>query len=204
MDNLDKYGTEESFMVSYCLAYLKPVNFTAVIMKVLNIRGVHGAIFSLLVGGMLGCTPLNHLGLAQPSRTPIGNISPQPSTESTPEDNLIYLEGKVVDRAPFLESGSYQLQDDTGTIWVLTDNPLPQTGETVQITGKVTYQSIPLGGQDVGELYILEVEKLEANAPQTRPTVQPVADTEIEPSDVKPLSKPDPNEFLLPHKRNTK
>ena len=86
----------------------------------------------------------------------------------------------------------------------ITNDPLPQTGERVQITGKVTYQSIPLGGQDVGELYILEVEKLEANAPQRQPTVQPVADTEVEPSDVKPLSKPDPNEFLLPHKRNTK
>ena len=109
-------------MVSYCLAYLKTVDVTAVIMKVLNIRGVHDAIFALLVGGMLGCTPLTHLGLAQPSITPIGDISPQPLTESTPEDGIIYLEGKVVDRAPFLESGSYQLQDDTGTIWVLTDN----------------------------------------------------------------------------------
>ncbi|MDJ0599744.1 MAG: DNA-binding protein [Crocosphaera sp.] len=176
-------------------------------MKVLNIRGVHSAIFSLLVGGMLGCTPLNHLGLAQPSITPIGEISSQPSTESTSEEQIVYLEGKVVDHAPFLDRGSYQLEDDTGTVWVLTNDPLPQTGETVQITGKVTYQSIPLGGQDVGELYILEVEKLEANSPQTQPTAQPVADTEVESpsaSEVKPVSKPDPNEFLLPHKRHTK
>ncbi|WP_107668198.1 DNA-binding protein [Cyanothece sp. BG0011] len=194
-------------MVSYSLAYLKTVNFTAVIMKVLNIRGVHGAIFSLLVGGLIGCTPVNYLGLAQPSITPIGELSPQPSTESTSEEAIIYLEGKVVDRAPFMDSGSYQLQDQTGTVWVLTDGPLPQTGDRVQITGKVTYQSIPMGGQDVGELYILEVEQVEANAGQTTSTVQPVVDTEVEAStdtEVKPISKPAVDEFLLPHKRNTK
>ncbi|EAZ91163.1 DNA-binding protein [Crocosphaera chwakensis] len=194
-------------MVSYSLAYLKTVNFTALIMKVLNIRGVHGAIFSLLVGGLLGCTPVNYLGLAQPSITPIGELSPQSSTERTSEEDIIYLEGKVVDSAPFMESGSYQLEDQTGTVWVLTNGPLPQTGDRVQITGKVTYQSIPIDGQDVGELYILEVEKLEANMVDNSSVVKPVVDTEVETSsdtEVKPTPKPEANEFLLPHKRNTK
>ena len=186
-------------MVSYFLAYLKTINLSALIMKVLNIRGVHGGLFSLLVGGMIGCTPVNYLGLAQPSTTPIGELSPQPSNVTTAEETIIYLEGTVVDRAPFMGSGSYQLQDETGTVWVVTNGPLPQTGETVQITGKVTYQSIPIGGQEMGELYILEVEKMEANASDNTPTVQPVVDTEV-----KPISKPDPNEFLLPHKRNSK
>ncbi len=185
--------------MSYWLTYLKTVNLTALIMKVLNIRGVHGGILSLLVGGIVGCTPLNYLGLAQPSVTPIGELSSQPPRETTSEEQLIYLEGKVVDRAPFVDSGSYQLQDETGTIWVLTNGELPQTGETVQITGKVTYQSIPIGNQDVGELYILEVEKLEAQTPSSTPTAQPVSDTQV-----KPPSKPDTDEFLLPHKRNTK
>ena len=191
-------------MVSYCLAYLKTVNFNALIMKVLNIRGFHGGIFSLLVGSLIGCTPMNYLGLAQPSITPIGELSSQPSTVTTvttPEEAIIYLEGKVVDSAPFMGSGSYQLQDETGTVWVLTNGTLPQTGETVQITGKVTYQSIPIGGQDMGELYILEVEKLGANIPENTSTFQPVVDTDTE---VKPISQPDPNEFLLPHKSNTK
>ena len=188
-------------MVSYSLAYLKTINLTGLIMKVLNIRGVHGGIFALLVGSLIGCTPINYLGLAQPSITSIGELSPQTSTETTSEEAIIYLEGKVVDNAPFMGSGSYQLQDATGTVWVVTNGPLPQTGETVQITGKVTYQAIPIGGQDMGELYILEVEKLAANAPDRTSTVQPVVDTETQ---VKPISQPDPNEFLLPHKRNNK
>ena len=187
-------------MVSYCLTYLKTVNLTALIMKVLNIRGVHGGILSLIIGGLIGCTPLNYLGLAQPSITPIGELIPQTTTENaSKEQQLIYLEGKVVDRAPFVDSGSYQLQDETGTVWVLTNGELPQTGETVQITGKVTYQSIPMGSQDVGELYILEIEKLEANALSNNPTAQPVSNP-----DVKPPSKPNTDEFLLPHNRNTK
>ena len=186
-------------MMSYCLTYIKPVNLTVLIMKILNIRGIHGAIVSLVVGGLIGCTPLSHLGLAQPSITPIRELSPQTATTSSSEDDLIRLEGQVVDRAPFLDSGSYQLQDETGTVWVLTNGSLPQTGERVQITGKVTYQSIPMGGQDVGELYILEVEKLEGNAPSATSTAQPVVNTQIEPT-----SKPNPDEFLLPHKRNTK
>ncbi|MGK7938940.1 MAG: DNA-binding protein [Crocosphaera sp.] len=168
-------------------------------MKILNIRGIHGAIVSLVVGGLIGCAPMSYLGLAQPSTTPIDELSTQTATTTPSEDDLIRLEGKVVDRAPFLDSGSYQLQDETGTVWVLTNGPLPQTGERVQITGKVTYQSIPVGGQDMGELYILEVEKLEANTPSSTSTVQPVVNTQVEPT-----SKPNPDEFLLPHKRNTK
>ncbi|MEL4894836.1 DNA-binding protein [Crocosphaera sp. Alani8] len=187
--------------MSYFLDYLKTIKFTPLIMKVLSIRGVHGGIFSLLLGSLIGCTPINYLGLAQPTVTPIGEISPQPTAESNTEETIIYLEGKVVDSAPFMDSGSYQLQDETGTVWVVTNDPLPQTGETVKITGQVTYQSIPIGGQDMGELYILEVEKLAVNTPESTSTVQPVVDTDTE---AKPISKPDPNEFLLPHKRNPK
>ncbi|MEA5533847.1 DNA-binding protein [Crocosphaera sp. XPORK-15E] len=168
-------------------------------MKILNIRGVHGGILSLLVGGLVGCTPLNYLGLAQTPLTPIREISPQTNPQTTPEAGIIYIEGKVVDRAPFMESGSYQLQDATGTVWVLTNGDLPQTGQEIIIKGKVAYQSIPIGGQDVGELYIVEVEKLDTPPVASSPVAQPVSSPQV-----KPTPQTNFDEFLLPHKRNAK
>lgn len=184
--------------MSYWLTYLKTVKLMALIMKVLNIRGGYRGIVSLLIGGLVGCTPLNDLGLAQPPITPIQEISPQ-STTTVADESLIYLEGKVVDRAPFMDSGSYQLQDETGTIWVLTDENLPQTGEQIIIKGKVAYQSIAIDGQDLGELYIVEVEKVEETTSDDTPTAQPVSSP-----DVKPKPQTNVDELLLPHKRHEK
>lgn len=189
--------------MSYWLTYLKKVKQVALIMKVLNIQGVHGGILSLLIGGLVGCTPLNYLGLAQLPITPIRQISPQSATTSvsaeSDDETLIYLEGKVVDLAPFMDSGSYQLQDETGTVWVLTDDNLPQTGEQIIIKGKVAYESIAIGNQELGELYVVEVEKVEESSSTPTSTAQPVSSPEIKP---KPQTNFD--ELLLPHKRHAK
>ncbi|MEM8777996.1 MAG: DNA-binding protein [Cyanobacteria bacterium P01_G01_bin.49] len=186
--------------MSYWLTYLKKVKLIALIMKVLNIPLVYGGILSVLAGGLIGCTPFSYLGLAQTPVTPIEEITPQPKTETDPqEEAFIYLEGKVVDRAPFMESGSYQLQDETGTVWVLTNGELPETGEQIIIKGKVAYESIDIEGQDLGEMYIVEVEKLEDTASTPTSTTEPVASPEVDPE-----TQTNFDERLLPHKRNEK
>ena len=54
----------------------------------------------------------------------------------------VYLRGKVKSHAPFLGAGAYQLQDNTGSIWVFTTQPLPPLGQDLLIQGKVEYKSI--------------------------------------------------------------
>jgi len=78
-------------------------------------------------------------------------------------DTEVYLRGKVENRAPFVGNAAYQLQDGTGTIWVLTNQALPQLGDEVLLKGEVRYKSITLkelAGKDLGEVYVEEMEQL--------------------------------------------
>ncbi len=79
-------------------------------------------------------------------------------------DNQVYLKGTVESRAPFIETGAYELTDNTGSIWVFTTAELPKIGTEITIKGKIRYQSIvvsELGNQDVGDFYIEELERIE-------------------------------------------
>ncbi|NEQ40465.1 MAG: DNA-binding protein [Okeania sp. SIO3I5] len=80
-------------------------------------------------------------------------------------DNQVYLKGTVESRAPFIETGAYELTDNTGSIWIFTTAELPEIGTEITIKGKIRYQSIivsELDNRDVGEFYIEEVERIEA------------------------------------------
>ncbi|VXD22586.1 hypothetical protein [Planktothrix paucivesiculata] len=74
----------------------------------------------------------------------------------------VYLRGKVKSHAPFLGAGAYQLQDDTGSIWVFTTQPLPPLGQELLIQGKVEYKSLlikEMKGKDIGDVYLKEIKR---------------------------------------------
>jgi hypothetical protein len=71
----------------------------------------------------------------------------------------VYLNGQVGDRVPLVNGMIYQLQDNTGSIWILTTNTMLQSGQTVSVEGQVYYQSIPLAGQEQGDFYIQEQKR---------------------------------------------
>jgi hypothetical protein len=174
-------------------------------MKDLNIRICHGGFLFLLIGAIIGC---NQLNFARKARIPVTTINEiiqyqQPKKNSQTQEAVYYIEGTVVDYAPFMDNGSYKLQDDTGTVWVLTNGTLPRPGDSITIKGRVEYQQISLGGQDLGELYILEVEKLGTQT-QTSDQLTPLLSSPT--PTPKPTSTPDldVNELLLPHKSNSK
>lgn len=115
---------------------------------------------TLLLGGTYGCNRLIDFSLAltgQPPVSPIAQLQKPQNSTST-----VYLQGQVGYRAPFLGSGAYLLSDDTGSIWVITEQSLPKTGEMILIEGQVRYASIPVDEQDLGELIIIEVKQLSA------------------------------------------
>ncbi len=111
-----------------------------------------GSLFLMLVG-VWGCTNLVKSGVGV---TDIEQVQSDWQNQDT-----VYLKGTVETLAPFLESGAYQLQDDTGAIWVMTNSTLPNVGDRLVMKGQVTYQSIPIAGQELGEVYIKEREQLE-------------------------------------------
>ncbi|MEL6494537.1 MAG: hypothetical protein AAFQ41_05350 [Cyanobacteria bacterium J06623_7] len=72
----------------------------------------------------------------------------------------VFLSGKVVRRAPFLDNAAYQLEDSTGHIWVVTAQNLPRLGQQINLKGKIQYQSLPFDTQELGDFYLVEIEQL--------------------------------------------
>jgi uncharacterized protein YdeI (BOF family) len=100
---------------------------------------------ALLLGlvGLVGC--------AGPS---FGEATKIAAIQRQNKDAVVSLSGKVTTRAPLLGQQAYEIQDESGTIWVVTKDAAPAAGTEVQVRGKVRYQSILLAGKEQGSVYI--------------------------------------------------
>ncbi len=149
------------------------------------------SLLPFLIGvGLIGCNPSSYLGFALPNPplTPIADLKPQTGNV------IVYLKGKVGDRAPFLGSSAYQLQDSTGTIWIRTNQPPPKKGEEIVIRAQVEYQAIQVGNQALGEVYVVELEKFAPQIAQApSPTPQPQAQSTASPSPKPVANQPSPS-----------
>jgi hypothetical protein len=128
-----------------------------------KVRRLQYSLFSLFLGiGLIGCNSSENLNVAlsNPTGVQIGQLQQQGASK------VVYLKGKVGDRAPFLGSGAYQLQDNTGTVWVITQGKLPAQGDIVAIKGEAKYETISIGEQKSQEFYILELEQIERQSSQ--------------------------------------
>ncbi len=111
----------------------------------------------LLVAGLYSCsswkTPSLNVGkfTIGSNVTLIQEIKPE-----TDQETIVYVQGKVEKQVPLVKQWAYQINDSTGKIWVITNQPNLKEGEQVVIKGKVRYKSIPLADQEFGEAYIEE------------------------------------------------
>jgi hypothetical protein len=106
-------------------------------------------LFCLILTGLTSCSNLN-LATIGTNITPIRDLTPQKSNVT------VYIQGKVEKHAPLLQKHVYQLDDTTGKIWVLTNQDNLRVGSQIVIKGQVRYQSIRLGGKELGESYVEE------------------------------------------------
>lgn len=156
------------------------------------------AIPFLISGLIISCSPLNPLGLASGEYTAIAELG-KISNQSN-----VTLKGIVVNVAPFLEGGAYQLQDATGTVWIRTDKPLPPKGSSLAVKGELQYEAIFVGKQQLGESYLLELSQepqSSVSSTEPSPASTPPSKDAIPPSDRPPtVSKPP---LLLPIQAET-
>ena len=76
-------------------------------------------------------------------------------------DKTVYLTGEVVHLAPLVDRTAYQIEDSTGTAWIVTATEPPIDGQQINIKGKIQYQSLPLAEQELGNFYVIELERLD-------------------------------------------
>jgi predicted small lipoprotein YifL len=111
-------------------------------------------VLPFLLSGILGCGQLINLELPSSDTVAIGQLPQQHQQQET-----VQVRGKVKKVVPLVGSGAYQLEDETGAIWVVTPETLPQIGDEIIIEGTLNYQSIPIGEKDLGEFYVREIKK---------------------------------------------
>ena len=85
--------------------------------------------------------------------TPLGTLSQEQV------GNEVTVEGVVGDRAPLLDGGAYVLQDETGTIWVISEEGVPEAGDSLRVQGTLEQREIVINQRDYGELYLQEQQR---------------------------------------------
>ena len=105
---------------------------------------------------LIGCDVLTSGNLWHSKTSiPINAIAENNQNES------IYIMGKVIKLAPLLGNNAYQIQDDTGNIWVVTTANLPSVGQNIFIKCNIKSQTLSLINQELDELYLVELERLD-------------------------------------------
>jgi hypothetical protein len=74
------------------------------------------------------------LGLVACRETTISRILAEPNRF---HDDEVGLKGEVIKSASVLGKGAYQLDDGTGTIWVVSSKGTPRQGARVVVKGRV-------------------------------------------------------------------
>ncbi len=99
------------------------------------------------------------IGLANRSTVPINSLTADQA------EMTVAIAGTVAQRAPLLDKGwLYQVSDDSGSVWVLSDRTSPQVGETVTVDGIVRYEAIVTGEIDASEVYLQEQSSRQADS----------------------------------------
>ena len=74
------------------------------------------------------------LGLAGCATKTINRIMAEPSRYNNRD---VTVKGTVVKSASLLGHGTYQIDDGTGTLWVISKKGVPRKGAHVKVTGKI-------------------------------------------------------------------
>nr|WP_290223244.1 hypothetical protein [Trichocoleus desertorum] len=115
----------------------------------------------LLVAGVVGCSPLPQSGAGMLILRPNVDVTNIQALQQEQQlDRVVHIQGKVVRQVPLVQKQAYEIQDRTGSIWIVTQKQAPKSGEAVLVKGRVRYQQIPSGNKSLGEIYIEEQTKL--------------------------------------------
>jgi len=71
-------------------------------------------------------------------------------------DDEVTISGAITQQAALLDGWLYEVQDETGSLWVRTNRAEPTVGELATVEGVLRYESIMVGEIDASDLYLEE------------------------------------------------
>lgn len=78
-------------------------------------------------------------------------------------DRTVAVSGRVTQRSALLEGWLYQVQDSSGSVWILTEKEAPAVNESVTVEGTVRYEPVVVGEIDASGIYLEERSHREAD-----------------------------------------
>lgn len=121
-------------------------------------RLIGWSIGAVLLGNAIACSQLTSWqDNLTPDRFLLTDIE---AIDAQKRDRQVVLAGMVKAHAPFINSGAYQLEDATGTIWIKSKRPLPKRGEKITIRGEVRSQKLIIDELVLEEVYVVELKQL--------------------------------------------
>ncbi len=81
--------------------------------------------------------------------TPIAQLPTKPTGTA-----IVVVKGTAGNPVPLLEGTVYPLQDATGKVWILTNQPAPAPGTEVTVKGNIRYKPIAINGKEQGSIYM--------------------------------------------------
>jgi hypothetical protein len=76
--------------------------------------------------------------------------------QNQPLEQPVQVKGKVITVAPMINQSAYEIQDDRGTVWILTKKQPPKLDSEVSATGKLKFESIQVEGEEIADRYLEE------------------------------------------------
>jgi len=145
------------------------------LLKAQSLNAQRKGAIAILCVSLIGCASLGwskpESSGVQPVNMALSTVTiadiKQTSANTIAQPKSVQLKGRVSNHAPLLGKSAYELQDTTGSIWVIATEPIPTIGDEVVIQGKLLYQSIPLNGKEQGDSYI-EQQQLLQRSPAVR------------------------------------
>lgn len=119
----------------------------------------------LLSGGLIGCKhfapPAINPDQVKEIQFVVNATTIAEVQKSSDQESTVYLRGRITNQAPLVGGMAYELQDSTGSIWVVTKEPNPSLGDEVLIKGVLRYQAIRLNSQEQGSVYVEQQQQLQ-------------------------------------------
>lgn len=131
----------------------------------MSLRSVQRQSVLVLCGLILSSCTTTEMQLESPLKTPIPLPAMLPgqsaiaidSLAADKQDETVVVTGTVARQVPLLEGWLYLLQDETGSLWVMTQRPAaPEVGERATVEGLVRYETIAVEAIDASEIYLEE------------------------------------------------
>ncbi|MEM6714132.1 MAG: hypothetical protein AAF622_03585 [Cyanobacteria bacterium P01_C01_bin.147] len=74
-------------------------------------------------------------------------------------NETVHIKGTVIKQAPLLAGSLYQVQDEDGTVWVLSSESPPAVDVSVNVVGTLQVEAIAVEGIDISDFYLRETSR---------------------------------------------